>query len=230
MHTQNGLNRALWEQDGFQSHSRHNSAQIKWERRENAFLESLCEARGLKVDHPMIEGAKHLETKVYKAEKQLEEAEREAAEIEKQMGPTRAEYEALKEYINAMQINYNLIDGVKENKTITGKIRSYDVPKDVWETQKITKAERDAQERARARWEKLVKDYPEISREYEKLLQGNAEKAETIARVNETLRNMSESARSEFFGLFNATRREKVAEHEKAPGTQKNEPREPEER
>ena len=69
-----GLNRALYEQDGFQTDHSHDTAQIKWERKENAYLESLCEARGLSVAHPMKEDAEHLKTDEYKANKRIEEA------------------------------------------------------------------------------------------------------------------------------------------------------------
>lgn len=70
---QSGLVKALGEQ-GFQTRGKHNTAQIQWEKRENDTLDALCRARGLEVDHPMIEGRKHLETDLYKAQKALEGA------------------------------------------------------------------------------------------------------------------------------------------------------------
>lgn len=70
METQTGLVKALGEQ-GFEKHGRE-TAQIQWERRENEHLEKLCNARGIEIEHPKLEGIKHRETALYKAEKALE--------------------------------------------------------------------------------------------------------------------------------------------------------------
>lgn len=63
MHTQNGLVKALGEM-GFEKEGRR-TAQIQWEARENAYLESLCKEYGLNVIHPRIEGREHLEKQQY---------------------------------------------------------------------------------------------------------------------------------------------------------------------
>lgn len=70
METQTGLVKALGEQ-GFEKHGKE-TAQIQWERRENEHLEKLCNARGIEIEHPKLEGIKHRETALYKAEKALE--------------------------------------------------------------------------------------------------------------------------------------------------------------
>lgn len=72
METQTGLVKALGEM-GFEKQGRL-TAQIQWEKRENDTLDALCRARGLEVDHPMIEGRKHLETDLCKAQQALEGA------------------------------------------------------------------------------------------------------------------------------------------------------------
>ena len=70
MDTQNGLVKALGEM-GFEMQNGI-TAQIQWEARENKVFDSLCRSYGLEVDHPKIEGVKHLETSTYKAQKRLE--------------------------------------------------------------------------------------------------------------------------------------------------------------
>lgn len=70
LETQSALVKAL-EQQGFSKDGKE-TAQIQWERRENAYLEKLCQSRGIEVDHPLIEGRKHIETELYKATQELE--------------------------------------------------------------------------------------------------------------------------------------------------------------
>lgn len=69
--TQNGMVKALGEQ-GFKGQGKV-TAQILWEKRENEYLESLCNENGINVEHPQEgKGVKHLDTQVYKAKKDLE--------------------------------------------------------------------------------------------------------------------------------------------------------------
>ena len=65
MDTQNGLVKALEEQGIEGGETMKETAQILWEKRENAYLEDLCAARGLTVEHPGS-GKKHLDTAEYK--------------------------------------------------------------------------------------------------------------------------------------------------------------------
>ena len=48
------------------------TAQIKWEKRENTELEKLCNSFGIDVEHPLIEGRKHLDTERYKFQAQVQ--------------------------------------------------------------------------------------------------------------------------------------------------------------
>jgi hypothetical protein len=64
LETQSALVKAL-EQQGFIKDGKE-TAQIQWERRENAHLEKLCLNRSIEVTHPLIEGRQHLETEQYK--------------------------------------------------------------------------------------------------------------------------------------------------------------------
>jgi hypothetical protein len=70
MDTQAGLVKALGEM-GFTKEGRA-TAQIQWEKRENDYLTTLCERRGIKISHPKKEGKEHLDTETYKAKATLE--------------------------------------------------------------------------------------------------------------------------------------------------------------
>ena len=62
--TQNALVKAL-EQQGFVGSSANSTAQMAWQRRENATLEQICIAHGIEIKHPN-ENKKHLPTEEYK--------------------------------------------------------------------------------------------------------------------------------------------------------------------
>lgn len=79
LETQTGLVKALGEQGFYKSGKA--TAQIQWEKRENDYFTSLCEAVGLTVEHPKTEGRKHLETAELKLQSRIAELER-AAEQE----------------------------------------------------------------------------------------------------------------------------------------------------
>lgn len=78
METQNGLVKALGEM-GFQKQGK-DTAQIQWERRENEALEAICREHGIEVEHPDRK-EKHLDTKVYKVKKELEQAQERLDEL-----------------------------------------------------------------------------------------------------------------------------------------------------
>ena len=70
MTTQSALVKALGQQ-GFHKEGKA-TAQIKWEKRENIELEKLCNSFGIDVEHPLIEGRKHLDTERYKFQAQVQ--------------------------------------------------------------------------------------------------------------------------------------------------------------
>ncbi len=163
-----------------------------------------------KLGHPVsiINGATAEKNKEI-AELKADALKKEITKIEKELQPIRAEFEARKEYVREMEKDYNLINGVKANKSITGKVKSYDVPATVWETQQVTQMDRNAHKRAQERWEQLIKDYPEIIKENAKLWEANEELAKTyekmskeINKVNATLQKMSPEAQKEFWEHF----------------------------
>lgn len=75
MDTQTAIDRAL-QQQGFQTKGR-STAQIQWERSENATLEAICRKHGLQVEHPQRDGARerqqHLEKELYIKQQQVKE-------------------------------------------------------------------------------------------------------------------------------------------------------------
>lgn len=72
METQTGLVKALGEM-GFHKQGKE-TAQIQWECRENEALEAICREHGIEVEHPDRQ-EKHLDTKLYKVKKELEQAQ-----------------------------------------------------------------------------------------------------------------------------------------------------------
>lgn len=98
--SQPGLVKALSEQ-GIPGHSRRHSkrdsAQVRWVKRENQYFERLCSLRGLAIEHPCVDGVKHLETSLYKKQQALKQAENELAKAREELEHTRKEHEALRE-------------------------------------------------------------------------------------------------------------------------------------
>lgn len=72
MKVQNGLVKALGEM-GFSKQGKE-TAQIQWQRKENEYLEKLCKAKGIEIEHPVKEKQEHIETSMYKAHKELDRA------------------------------------------------------------------------------------------------------------------------------------------------------------
>ena len=70
MSTQSALVKAFGQQGFFKDGKE--TAQIKCERRENAELERLCRQANIEVEHPLIEGRKHLDTERYKFQAQVQ--------------------------------------------------------------------------------------------------------------------------------------------------------------
>lgn len=103
MSVQNGLNKSF-EQMGFKTLKSTDTAQMQWQRRENAYLESLCQNRGIHVDRPKERNKKHLETEQYKAEMKLVEASKtleskrqDINDLSNQKTVLKSEIEALRE-------------------------------------------------------------------------------------------------------------------------------------
>ena len=99
MNTQTALVKALGQQ-GFTKEGKE-TAQIKWERRENAELEKWCNSFSVEVEHPRIEGIKHLDTERYKFKAQVQ-ADINQMEQERQLAEQQTDL-AISEKVKAMQ-------------------------------------------------------------------------------------------------------------------------------
>lgn len=69
--------------------------------------------------------------------------------------PLQAEYEAKRTFLREIDKDFDLTT-VKENRNFFGKVKSYTVPKEVWETQTITRREAEAMKQAQSKWEKKM--------------------------------------------------------------------------
>lgn len=80
---QNSLAKAL-EQEGFRSGQKYNeTAQISFEHSENTILENICNEYGLAVEHPQRDmNIEHLDTAVYKKQKEIESLETEKLDLQ----------------------------------------------------------------------------------------------------------------------------------------------------
>lgn len=237
LETQTALNKAL-EEIGFITINKRNTAQMAWEHRENKYLEELCNARGIAVERPKEAQKEHLDTETYQATKEaekaksaaekaaaaLDEIQRELQDTREQLQPVRAEYEAKKEYVKNFEGEFlGAFAQVKENKSITGKVKSYDVPAAVWETQRIYQADITASEAAREVWEAMVTDYTETKEANKTLQKENVKLRELIDKVNETLSGVSQNVREAFLDLFKAKQEQTPKEHKNSPETPQNE-------
>lgn len=87
LETQTALVKALEQQGIEPGETMKETAQILWEAKENSHLESLCNARGIAVEHPQKGNKKvrHLETQVYKTTMRKKSVETELAIKESQL-------------------------------------------------------------------------------------------------------------------------------------------------
>lgn len=119
---QTGLNRALKDM-GYEKRG-NLTAQIQWEKAENAVLEHFCREAGLTVEHPQLgKGVQHQTTELYKtsqelkkAKERLERTEQEVVEMGNRAAQSRSDafklmngIESLKNQLNALQRKYELI-------------------------------------------------------------------------------------------------------------------------
>lgn len=123
METQTGLVKAF-EEMGIVKQGKA-TAQIQWEHRENAYLENLCNDRGIIVEHPKEEERVHLDTETFKAEQKLKTLNNNVKELktikemndsivvslDKQIEEKEHYRDDLETYIDSLQ--------VKANKTST---------------------------------------------------------------------------------------------------------------
>lgn len=112
MVTQSSLSKAL-EQQGFISQGINNTAQMQWESRENQFLATLCAHAGFEVVRGKG-GKEHLDTATYKKVKELQELQKQQAELAQSITKTEQEYKELQDSFEALKAQKTLSQAVME--------------------------------------------------------------------------------------------------------------------
>lgn len=118
METQSALVKALEQQAGFEKNGKE-TAQIQWQRRENAHLEKLCYEIGIEVEHPLIADRKHLDTDTYKAQQDLQSTQKDLVATEKKVKAAEKKLKVLKQptdlqdWLKTLTPQKSLTGGVK---------------------------------------------------------------------------------------------------------------------
>lgn len=107
---QNGIDKACREQGfGYKKKSgegKHQTPQTAWEQSENAYLESLCNDRGIEVEHPQRDkNVEHLSVEAYKLTKHIEASRNFIKSLNEEAEELRTEAEALKTQNDVLQQN-----------------------------------------------------------------------------------------------------------------------------
>lgn len=110
METQTSISKAL-EQQGFVKEGK-NTAQILWEKRENKYLEQLCNKRDIDVIRPGTK-KEHLETQLFKLTKKIESLEKLINDYSFQNDKMGKEYE---------EIQIKLINAASELKDVNAEL------------------------------------------------------------------------------------------------------------
>lgn len=119
MSRQNGLVKALGQQ-GFFKRGKE-TAQIAWERSENAALEKICRLHGLTIEHPQRgKGVEHLHTQTYKAAQELVEARRTASEALAEVNVLRGQVDSLQSA--SATLSGEIADKHERLKRLSGEI------------------------------------------------------------------------------------------------------------
>ena len=149
MSVQNGLVKALGEM-GFSKNGKA-TAQILWEKRENEYLEGLCNRYGFEVDHPQVgKGVNHLHTETYKAKTKLENTKKSALDIARKYHAIENEYLCKQTEYDALK---NSLVRMQEEKDNLEK-----------ELAKKTQAVKDIQSQANSEYTKLTQIRSEIEK------------------------------------------------------------------
>jgi len=107
LRVQNGLVKALGQQGFLTAKYGKETAQIRWERRENEALEKICNAYGIEVHHP-FEDKKHLNTSDFIAKQKALE------DVQKQTEKITVELRDAQESINVLKAQEDVLQGKLE--------------------------------------------------------------------------------------------------------------------
>ena len=155
--TQNALVKAL-EQQGFVGSSTKATAQMAWQKRENASLEQICIAHGIEIKHPN-ENKKHLPTEEYKLQ---------------QISNELKQKEELLKDLEGKILSQKELNAINGKKTLTGGLKG--VSYEEYLSLKKT-AERGFKTKKKA---KELKDENETLKNTVKDLQEELEEARTV--------------------------------------------------
>lgn len=161
-----------------------------------------------------------------KASRIVSKAKKQAQAINDSLIPVKAEYEAKKAYVDAVGKDFDLISGVEEQKGLFGKpTGQVIVSKKKWETQAVTRMDRDAQLRADKVFAENIKEFKNtasarmltalsdrireleqqntllVSEKHDLIQQLDKSEKEidrTIDRVNKTLRELPDNVADKF--------------------------------
>ena len=142
MSTQNALKEAF-RQQGIVG-DRYNTAQMQWERKENEYLEQICNKYGLEVSHPQ-RGSKqeHLEYEEYRISKQIKEKQAELNKLTNLPGGTTLIKKGRLEQLEQVEMKYQeslpqIEDASRNLKAATEAMHAY--------MRKVDELEKDKQE------------------------------------------------------------------------------------
>lgn len=126
METQAGLVKALGEQ-GFEKNGKA-TAQIQWEKSENQALELICKNHGLEIEHPLIEGRKHLDTEAYKLTQHIETLKDQTVVLERENNDLKGRVESLEKKGSKLAEKVSKLRGDKLSqkefrKTVEAKLK-----------------------------------------------------------------------------------------------------------
>ena len=181
MDTQTGLVKALGEQ-GFFKEGRE-TAQIKWEHKENEHLEKLCKARGLGVEHPKRkrEHHQHIDTETYKKTKELQEIKNEIETL-------------LQADTNYTKLKNN--PSIKNKKNLLTGVEYVTMPKDIYDEYNMHIEQIDTSKAVAKsilhrtnykRISKLEKELKKMIKVNDELLKKNEDLKQTIAKQKKLL-------------------------------------------
>lgn len=164
MRIQAGMVKALEEQ-GFVKEGKE-TAQIKWERRENKELERICIAHAIAVRHPEGEKTVHLRTEEYKVKKELEEVSSQIAEKTTELAKLIKQKEVIKsekERLSGEVLTLKEVEELEVGKDFFGRKKNFiNLPYDKYMKMKRTCEKLGLFDRDKAEFEIYKKQQQEM--------------------------------------------------------------------
>lgn len=174
-----------------------------------------------------IEDFKRLKTsqEYQEAQKLIAEAPERAAEIireaEEKAKAIEAEYEAKKAFCEESKSTVLTGPSIKENKTITGKIKSYEVPAQIWEEQRSTRRSQDSivheAEKQLQEHKRITEENIQLKKENTALKAENAFLKDVIEKVKETFKDAPKRFTEAIKSIFRAADEKSLVQKENEP-------------